>query len=90
MSILKDILKDEIPNFIPDLRQSFRDNRDAAIEDACIDERNNNIAIATIAMLDGGLSDEVITRLLQEYWDLRLSETKDVLEFAHDRLAKLK
>jgi len=37
-------------------------------------ERNDNLSRAALAMLDGGLSAEQTTAMLQKHWDLRRSE----------------
>ena len=88
MSEFSVALKREFSNFPAELVQRFRDDRIAKIENACDQERENNIATATTAMVDAGLTDEVITQMLQKYWDLRLSETAPFLKWAHRQLKK--
>ena len=67
MSEFVNFLKTEFYDFLPQLRQSFQERRNADIENACFDERNNNIALAVIAMLDAGLNDEIVIEKLQKY-----------------------
>lgn len=88
MSRLTDDFKNELSTIIPDVRDGIRNRMEEDVERALIDERDNNIAIASIAMMDGGLSDEEIIRLLQKYWDLRLSEAQDFLDYAHKKYKK--
>ena len=56
--------------------------------EACNNERQNNIAIAAIAMMDAGLANETITKMLQKYWDLRLSEAENYIDWAHSRISQ--
>lgn len=53
---------------------------------ARMDERENNIALAALAMLDGGLSVEKTIALLQKHWDLRRSEALPFIEWARKRM----
>lgn len=86
MSEFVNFLKTEFYDFLPQLRQSFQERRNTDIENACFDERNNNIALAVIAMLDAGLNDEIVIEKLQKYWDLRRSETAPFLKWGHKQL----
>ena len=88
MSQLSVAIKREFSNFPAELVQRFRDDHFAEIENACECERENNIATAATAMVDAGLSDEVITQMLQKYWDLRRSETTSFLKWAHHQIEK--
>ena len=38
------------------------------------------------AMRDAGLSDEIITSMLQKHWDLRQSEAASFIDWAHSRV----
>ena len=44
------------------------------ISDAAFEERIVGIEKATIAMIEAGVDDEMIIKMLQKHWDLRLSE----------------
>ncbi|WP_165056819.1 MULTISPECIES: hypothetical protein [unclassified Adlercreutzia] len=86
MSSFSEAIKQEARSFIPEMQQRFRDKRYAETQEAIEAERINNIAIAAIAMLDAGLRDALVMRMLQKHWDLRLSEASDIIEWAHLRL----
>ena len=86
MSDIKKQIKEEVRNFIPELQQKFRDERESEIFIARKEERENNIAVAAEAMLDAGLDDETVVQMLQKYWDLRRSETESFLKHAHRQL----
>ncbi len=45
-------------------------------------ERNDNLSRAALAMLDGGLSAEQTTAMLQKHWDLRRSEAQPFVWWA--------
>lgn len=70
----------------PEIQQRMRDEREAVIQEACFEERENNIAKATLALLEVGADDDTIVRKLQEHWDLRRSETRPFLQWAHQQL----
>ena len=70
----------------PEFQQRMRDERDAMIQAACDEERNNNIARATIALLEVGADDETVDRKLQEHFDLRRSEIRPFLQWAHQHM----
>lgn len=70
----------------PEIQQRMRDERDAMIQDACFEERDNNIAKAALALLEVGASDDVVVQKLQEHWDLRRSETRPFLQWAHRQM----
>lgn len=79
-------VRQEFTGFLPEMQQHLQAEIDAEIQSACNDERENNIARATLAMIDAGLDDTVVEHMLQKHWDLRLSETKTFLEWAHNQL----
>ena len=87
MSDFVNKFRQEFTGFLPELQQRFRDERDSEIQSACNNERENNIARAALAMIDAGLDDRVVEHMLQKHWDLRLSETKPFLEWAHKQLS---
>lgn len=64
-----------LQDFGMDVLLDVRNNIAEHEDEACFYERQNNIATAAVAMRDAGLSDEIITSMLQKYWDLRQSET---------------
>ena len=75
-----------IQDFGLDVLQGVRNNIAAHEDEACFYERQNNIAIAAVAMRDAGLKDETIISMLQKYWDLRQSEAASFIDWAHIRI----
>jgi hypothetical protein len=75
-----------IQDFGLDVLQGVRNNIAAHEDEACFYERQNNIAIAAVAMRDAGLKDETIISMLQKYWDLRQSEAASFIDWAHMRI----
>lgn len=86
MSDFVNKVRQEFTGFLPEMQQRFRDEIDAEIQSACNDERENNIARAALAMIDAGLDDKIVEHMLQKHWDLRLSEARPFLEWAHKQL----
>lgn len=74
--------KDDFLGFSSELLQGVRDgilnHEDEAVNDAEI----VGIKRATLAMIEARVKDETIIRMLQKYWDLRLSEAEGFLAFA--------
>ena len=50
------------------------------IDDERYDEMILGIEKATAAMVEAGVTSEVIIKMLQKYWDLRLSEAESFVE----------
>lgn len=86
MSEFTDRLKKELKDFFPDVMRGVRDDYSSEKQELLIKEREDNIAIAAMAMVDAGLSDDVVIEKLNKFWDLRRSESKTILEWAHKRL----
>ena len=86
MSEFTDRLKKELKDFFPDVMRGVRDDYSSEKQELLIREREDNIAIAAMAMVDAGLSDDVVIEKLNKFWDLRRSESKTILELAHKRL----
>lgn len=64
-------------------RYNFVDSIDSR---ARMEERNNNIALAALALMDGGLNAEKTVALLQKHWDLRRSEALPFVEWARRQM----
>ncbi len=88
MSEFSNMLKNEFRDFPDQIRQRFQDERRSEIEFACSEERDNNIAIAATAMLDAGLSRDIVQQMLQKHWDLRQSEANSFIAWSQRRLAQ--
>lgn len=87
MSSIKAAFPEGFKDFIPAMHQWLCDDYEARIQEACFMERENNIATAAIAMIDAGIPDADVARMLQKHWDLRLSETGAFINWAHRKLA---
>ena len=75
-----------LQDFGMNVLQGIRNNLAEHEDEACFYERQNNIATAAVAMRDAGLSDEIITSMLQKHWDLRQSKTVSFIDWAHSRV----
>ena len=53
---------------------------DIAYSTAAFEERIVGIEKATTAMLEAGVDDDTIIKMLQKHWDLRLSEATAFIE----------
>ena len=76
-------LKEE---WIPDLKHRWREEYDSEIQKACNNERDTNIRLAALALLEVGTNDDVAANVLQKYWDLRPSQAQRFIEWAHLKL----
>ena len=88
MSDFTNRLKQEFQNFFPELIQGVRGKFNEEVSFQIQEEQERNIAIATMAMLDAGISDNIVIEKLQKYWDLRRSETRSYISWAHKQLEK--
>ena len=84
---IKAIFREGFKDFVPELHQRLRDDLESRIQEACFTERENNIATAATAMIDVGVPDADVVHMLQKHWDLRLSETGPLINWAHRQLA---
>lgn len=55
---------------------------------ARLEERDQNLALAALALMDGGFSAEKTISLLQKHWDLRRSEALPYVEWACSKMEK--
>lgn len=63
-----------------ELLDKIRQAADEKISDAEFAERIIGIEKATISMLEVGVSEEQVIKMLQKHWDLRLSEATEFIE----------
>ena len=68
-----------------ELLDSIRAKANERISDAAFEERINGIEKATTAMIEAGVDEEVIIKMLQKHWDLRLNETTAFIENAKEQ-----
>ena len=65
-----------------ELLDGIRAKVNEQISDAEFEERIIGIEKATAAMLEAGVDDDTIIKMLQKHWDLRLSEATAFIENA--------
>ena len=63
-----------------ELLDGIRTKANERISDAVFEERIVGIEKATTAMLEAGVDDDTIIKMLQKHWDLRLSEATAFIE----------
>ncbi len=73
-------IRDSLSGFGIELLERIRENNNARLNEFAFEERVIGIEKATAALREAGVEDEKIIYLLQKYWDLRLSEAKEVLQ----------
>lgn len=78
-------LREAFDGFGWELLDDIRTKANEQISDAAFEERINGIEKATTAMIEAGVDEEVIIKMLQKHWDLRLSETTAFIENAKEQ-----
>ena len=73
-------LREAFDGFGWELLDGIRAKANERISDAEIEERIRGIEKATTAMLEAGVDEETIIKMLQKHWDLRLSEATAFIE----------
>lgn len=73
-------IRNAFAGFGSEMLEHIRNDAQNRLDDAAFEERCIGIDKATSAMLEVGVSDEVVIQMLQKYWDLRLSEAKMFIE----------
>lgn len=73
-------IRDGFAGFGTEILEGIRKNATNILDDATFEERCMGIEKATAAMLEAGISDEIVIQMLQKYWDLRLSEANMFIE----------
>ncbi len=72
--------KEAFNGFGRELLNSIKETANEKLSDAALEERILGIKKTTIAMMDAGVDEETIIKMLQKHWDLRLSEATDFVE----------
>lgn len=73
-------VKDSLSGFGSELLERIRENNNTRLDEAAFEERIIGIEKAIAALREAEVEDEKIGYLLQKYWDLRLSEVKELLQ----------
>ena len=72
--IMANGIRNGFAGFGTEILERIRKDAKNRLDDAAVEERCIGIEKATAAMLESGVSEEVVIQMLQKYWDLRLSE----------------
>lgn len=73
---MSDLFREAFSGFGRELLDNIRQTTDERISDAEFAERIIGIEKATISMIEVGVAEEQIVKMLQKHWDLRLSEAR--------------
>lgn len=77
---MSSVFKEAFRGFGWELLDKIRQTSDERISDAEFEERIVGIENATISMIEVGVDEEQIVKMLQKHWDLRLSEAKEFID----------
>jgi len=72
-------LRDSFSGFGSELLERIREDHNARLDDAAFEERVFGINKTIAALREAEVEDEKIIYLMQKYWDLRLSEVKEIM-----------
>ena len=72
--------RESFDGFGLELLDGIRAKSNEHIEEAKIEERNIGIKKAVTAMFEAEVDEEMIIKMLQKHWDLRLSEATAFVE----------
>lgn len=81
----KDMLKEELFNFPKELRSRQIEKREDEWDEAYESGYNRCMIKMLDLLLDTKLKDDMLIRLLQQHFDLRLSEAEDMIRTAKNR-----
>ena len=77
--------REAFDGFGRELLDVIRAKANERVRDAVFEERINGIEKATTAMIEADVDEEVIIKMLQKHWDLRLSEATAFIENAKEQ-----
>ncbi len=77
-SIFREAFKDFAWELLDGIRKSANDR----ISDAEFEERIVGIEKATVSMVEANVDREIIIKMLQKHWNLRLSEAEEFVDWA--------
>ncbi|GIM30121.1 hypothetical protein CPJCM30710_27870 [Clostridium polyendosporum] len=72
-------IRDSLSGFGSELLERIRENKNARLDEAAFQERVIGIEKAIAALCEAEVEEKKIIYLMQKYWDLRLSEVKELL-----------
>lgn len=70
------------------VKAGLQDNVWNKIDEEVNIERWNNIGCAAQAMVESEVAEKQVLQMLMKYWDLRLSEAKEVYQFVVKNLSR--
>ncbi|WP_050607384.1 hypothetical protein [Clostridium niameyense] len=73
-------IRDFLSGFGSELLERIRENKNARLDEAAFQERVSGIEKAIAALCEAEVEENKIIYLMQKYWDLRLSEVKELLQ----------
>lgn len=77
---MSSVFKEAFRGFGLELLGKIRQTSDERISVAEFEERIAGIEKATISMIEVGVDEEQIVKMLQKHWDLCLSEAKEFID----------
>ena len=79
---MSSIFKEAFKGFRKELLDDIRKDANERINDAVFEERIIGIEKAAISMVEANVEKELIIKMLQKHWDLRLSEAVEIVDWA--------
>ncbi len=76
------IFREAFKGFGWELLDGIRKSANDRISDAEFEERIVGIEKATVSMVEANVDREIIIKMLQKHWDLRLSEAEEFVDWA--------
>lgn len=73
-------IKNAFSGFVRELLDRIRAENNERLDDAAFEERVIGIENATAALMESGVEYKQIIKMLQKYWDLRLSEAEEFVD----------
>lgn len=74
--------------FLSKMLESIRNSAWSKIDEEVTKERLNNIALATLAMVEAKVHEKTVKQMLIKYWNLRPSEADEFYQYAIEKLSK--
>lgn len=85
---MANVLKEAFKGFGWELLEGIRQTANERISDAEFEERILGIEKATKAMIEAGVNKDMVIKMLQKHWDLRLSEATTFVETVQENDCK--
>lgn len=79
-------IKEAFKGFGWELLDGIRKRENDRISDAEFEERMVGIEKATVSMVEANVDREIIIKMLQKHWNLRLSEAEEFVDCAINKV----